>query len=526
MSVIEKVKRIAQGAEARKKILAGVNKVADVVASTMGPHGRNVLIDQGEFEPPRITNDGVFVAKKIKLEDELERTAANSIIEVADQTDKKAGDGTTTSIVIAREILKTAFALLGDTRATEALLANSGSIGVMDVYRDIQNTLTDVKKKLKGKKATKQNLTDVAITSLENDVLGKKVAEIVSKVGEDGFVDVIEGFTGEIEYEILEGMDIRGRFTDEYFMLDKGRRETVLNDIPIVITNHKLEAVQDLSVITQALSKQGKEKAVIMAHGFSQIIRHNLLSIVQQSKGKIIYLPVKIPSLLPEEYEDVAVFCDAKVINKDANMLISDFKVEDCGYTNRFVINEDRSVLIGGRGKDNIAERIKILKNEKEREKDRMFKMKIDRRIASLAKGTARVHVAQNTVAQGKYLKLKIEDAVMAVQAAMTEGVVPGGGLALKEIAEELGEDNILHDALMAPYRQIQKNAGGEIEIKDNVLDPVKVVRVALENACSAAGTLITADSIIADKQNYELMGDGAVEGARIVAKALEDKKR
>lgn len=251
---------------------------------------------------------------------------------------------------------------------------------------------------------------------------------------------------------------------------------------------------------------KGKMKLVIISGGeasFSKPLIETIAGAMTQARTgnaeALQILAIKAPALISEELQDVAVYCDAVFIDRNAGMELKDYGLESMGYGKKIVVNEDEFIITGGRG--NVQGRIEVLTEQMELEKDAMFKEKMKRRIASLSSGIGLIRVGAMTETERGYIKLKIEDAVNAAKAAMEEGVVKGGGLALKEIAEELGKDNILYKALMAPYEKIQENAGGNFEIKKDILDPVKVIRLALENACSSAGILITTETAISERR-------------------------
>lgn len=530
MEDLDKV-TIELGGKAQKSLLDGVNLVADMVRKTLGPKGKNVII-QRPHRAPLVTNDGVTIAENVKINDPVQNLGGQTLIEIAKRTDERAGDGTTTSVVLSHKLINEYLKPnVADDDEPVSLMDQSGD--TIATYKEIQKQKDEVIKRLKKMAKsckTKEMLKQVASVSMEDEELGEIVSDIVHKVGENGFVTIEDGYLStEIVSEVISGMITDGTYAYQGYV-NNDKKESVHKDIKILVTNTPLEHSSDLMPLVNGLvTSQKKEdrvdKFVIVAPKFTpQVIQSMILTMKQPQKeldGKPFFLiPFKAPALTPERLEDLAVYCDAKFINKDDGMKLKDVRPTDLGFAKQIVANEDDIIITGGRGETMglVKERIKFLKENIKTEKDEMFKKKTERRIASLASGVGIIHVGALTDSEKGYKKKKIEDAINATKAALEEGVVPGGGLALKSIAEELGEDNVLYNTLMAPYLQIQENAGEEIEIPDHVLDPVKVTRTALENACSAAGVFLTTHAGIAEKSETS-----AEELVRLLKDASKD---
>lgn len=488
-------KVIATGAGARNRLLQGVNLVADLVKLTIGPKGRNVVIERGR-RSPLTTNDGVTIADNITHDDPIVKMGTQIINDVSKKTNEKAGDGTTTSIVLAQSLIKEHLSD-GENDLVAAITGNTTGV---ELYKDIIQSKEKALKelvKMATPVKTVEELEQVATASLEDPVIGKKIAEIVHEVGENGVVLLEDGFKGVIETEVIKGMRFLGKQAVPFFANQK--RETEMEKAQILVTGiHVTDVHEHLLPLVQNLSKTGKGHFVIVSPKFSQEVLTNIGGVVQQTGFKII--PIKSPSLTEEHLEDVAAYCDAKFIDERSNMRLRDVTPENLGEVQKLVVNDDETIMVGGRG--NVAERINVLKEHMNQEKDEMFKKKIERRIGSLASGIGVFRVGASSDTEKGYLKFKIEDAINATKAALEEGVVPGGGKALKEVAKKLGKDDVLYKMLQAPYEQIQENAGGKLTIPESVVDPVKVTRYALENACSVAGILLTTEGVIANKDH------------------------
>ncbi len=494
-------KIIVTGDRARKKILQGVETVGDAVGSTLGPHGRNAIIYR-KYKSPLITNDGVTIARHTFLEDEIEDLGAQTIVEIAMKTNDQAGDGTTTSVVIATALIKKCFKDMNDSIL-------GGQSNAMKMYRDINTAKNKVISALKeaSSPVKKDDVKKIVSTSLENLEYGKIISEMIDTVGKEGYISVEDNWATQygISSEVILGMKKVGSYASPY-LITNTRKEAVIEDAHILVTNYPMESVASLKGILEGLRTAGKMKLVIISGANIPFSKAFIAKVVDSSlKAKtdnpeaFQILAIKAPALTSQELGDVAVFCNAKFVDENADIRLKDITVDDLGFAKKTVVTEDDFVMTGGRGKTD--DRVKMLNQEIEMEKDTMFKEKLKRRVSSLTSGIGIIRVGAMTETERGYLKLKIEDAVNAAKAAIEEGTVKGGGLALKEIAESLGKDNILYEAIMAPYLKIQENAGGKLEIAKDIIDPVKVTRLAVENACSAAGILITTETAISERK-------------------------
>lgn len=497
---MEKPRLVISGSEAREKILAGVKKVAEVVGSTLGPYGRNVLIDRG-YRFPRITNDGVTVAKEIILEDEAEQMGAMALVEAAKRTNQDAGDGTSTSVVLAASITEKGLHKLG-----ESAFEVGGERSVMKLKHEIDEAkklvLAEITKH--AKPALKEDLELVAIASVENEELGKHIAEIVDKVGIDGCVIVEESLGDKMEFEVVEGMKKMGTYAHPGFATNE-RGEIVAEDVPVLViagnvfsANKVVDDFNAVKHLADDMLKNGFTKLVIFAEKYStDVIQYALAN---KLKGVFNFYLLKTPALMPEEIEDIAIYTGTKILDQNIKNAWQNYNFRDLGKVRKLVVTKDDINLYEGDGAETeIAARVASLKLKLEKEEIEPVKERIKRQLGAMAEGQAIIRVGSKAYTEASYLKDKIEDAVHAVKCAMEEGVVKGGGLCLKEIAESLPE-NILTDSLKTPYYKIQDNAGEAFEVSDSILDPAKVVRCSIENACAVAGTLLTTNTIIAQQ--------------------------
>jgi len=503
-------KKISFEDEAKAKLLAGVNKVGSYVGKTMGPAGQNWIIQQ-KFKSPQVHNDGVEVARHIFLEDETEDMGAQTLVDIAMNTNDEAGDGTTTSIVIADALITRGFKytdLAEHTGISPVAVAE-------DIYKQREIVLESLKKR--AVKLKKDDLYKVVSTSLRDWELGKKIADMLNEVGVDGRIAVEENWETKREttFETVKGMKVLGKSASPYFANTANGKEALWKDALILVTNEKIETFGALTKIVNEMKTKGKIKLVII-NGNSEgtacyskrfvgdLIKARLSTIEMAKRGvqMVEILPIEAPSLTSEELKDISTYINARFIDINASRNVSDMKFEDLGTAKDVAATNDGNIHITG-GKGNTEERINELKKQMDLEQDQMFKNKIKNRIASLSASQGLIRVGAPTEAEQTYLKEKVIDAVNAGKAAMEEGVIQGGGVPLKEIAEELGKDSILYEALQAPYKTIQANAGGNLEIKPDILDAVKVTRLAVENALSAGAQIIASCGAIVDTREH-----------------------
>ena len=503
-------KIIALGEDATKRFLEGINIMDVLVGGTLGPYGMNRIIHR-KYRSPLITNDGVTIARNVYLKDEIADLAAQTLVEIAMKTNDTAGDGTTTSIVIASELIRDSMKTIADSSKSAAFGIKGKN--AMQVSRDIYAALPEVFSLLEKQKHILEGdeIDDVISTSLENLEYGKTLGVLIRDVGIDGYVSVEDNWGTKygIETETTKGMRFLGTYASPYLANERNAKEAVWEDTYVLVTNEKIETPVVLKSLIQEMQVAKKRRLVIIGgfsestSPFSKEFISGLAQVMNEAaKGNpemIQILAVKTPTLTSDELEDVATFLDGTFYDKNLGRKIEDARMIHLGFAKKFVVGEDDVNIIGGKGDPTI--RIGVLKEQVELEKDPMFKEKLLRRIASLSSGVGIIRVGAPTEQERTYLKYKLEDAVNAAKAALEEGIVPGGGLALKSVAEALGEKNLLYKALMAPYERIQNNAPEAFEIGESIKDPYKVVRLALTNAVSAAAQLISSNGAIATRR-------------------------
>ena len=510
---------IENGREARRKILKGAARVGELVGASLGPRGRTAII-RTKYSAPQIVHDGVTIARNIMLKDEIEDLGAQTLIEGSMKTDARAGDGTTTCTVLASKIVSEYARKIEeeDKNHSDSGMLQEGGSGNADVNRmakEILDTGRIVVEKLKkqAKPLVKKQLKDVVSSSL--GILFPEfidsIADTVEAVGKDGYVSVEDNWHTKygVETELIKGMRFTGTYATQYSVNTK-RKEAIFEDVPVIVCNHDLASMtmfyrnnKPEDSILADLIKKGHRKIVILANKFeAPLVKLMASTIVQARAGNtnlVDFLCVKAPSLTTEQWIDVATFCGGDFFDKNrSDVKLADVQIPHLGFVKKIVVNEDEVVMIGGRG--NVNERIVKLQEELEIEKDPAFKEQTKRRIGALQSGFAVIRVGATTEGERMIVKKKIEDAVNAAKCAMEEGVVAGGGLALKKIAEELGEKHPMYASFMEPYNLIQRSSGGNLIIPKTVIDPLKVTRIAVETACSVAASLITAEVGIAEK--------------------------
>lgn len=509
------------GADARKKMLSGVNKVYDAVRRTLGPAGKNALLPRTMNRGPRNTNDGVTISENVRqLKDPHERLAAEFFGEGAKKTNEVAGDGTTTTTVLAGHLINK---VLKDLPENSEAQIGVSKTNVMAIRKEIKDAaalvVEEIKKQAKPVK-TLEDLEKIALISIEDEAAAKTVAGMVWELGVDNYIDTTEGFKGEVETEIIRGMRFPAKVAARVFVNKPERHEMLVEDAPVFITNYKIDNAIEIAHIVNNLKVA---KLAIIAPDFSDNV---LVTFVNGAKNGIFVFPIKVPSLRTVQLEDLAVYTKATLIDKDTGRKLDNVTQNDLGFAERIVVketeNKEDAVLLGGKGEKTkrgegslVTERCDMLKKQMEEARNNVEKEQLKMRIANMASAVGIIRVGHKTNAELLYLKLKIEDGVYACKAALEEGYVKGGGLALKEIAETLPE-NILTETLKEPYDQIQKNAGG-IKIGKEVIDPAKVVRLEVEHATSIAAQMITTDIITADVREEESPADGY----KAIAKAI-----
>ncbi len=534
-------KQIISGEVARKALRAGVDKVADAVKITIGPRGRNVVMDKG-YGAPMITNDGVSIAKEITLPNKMENMGAEIVKEVASKTDEIAGDGTTTAVILMQ-------ALVREGMSRIAMGANPMGVrrGMESALRDSVEMLRLMAKPIK----TDDEIEQVATISVESDEMGKKIAETIKKVGKDGVVTVEESQSFGIDAEIVEGMEFDKGYVSPYMITNPERMEAVYKDAYILLTDKKISSIQDVLPLLEKMASTGHKELVILAEDVDGEALTTF--VVNKLRGGFSTLAVKAPGYGERKKDvlgDIAAVTGGTVISDEVGLSFENVTVEMLGRAGRVISTKEKTVIVDGKGKKtDVTKRVEQLKKEIARTDSKYDKEKLEERVAKLSGGVAILKVGAATETEMKYLKLKIEDAVKATKAAIAEGIVPGGGSTLVRVARALEEKigksdaskkghldkensefligyHIVSDALSAPFKQIVINAGRDdaavfikeiIESKGNagydaakdamvadmlkagIVDPVKVTRAGLEHAVSAAAILLTTEVAIAD---------------------------
>ncbi len=524
-------KQILFGEEARKSIHAGLQKSAQAVKVTLGPRGRNVVLEKS-YGAPRITNDGVSIAKEISFKDKFENMGAEMVKEVANKSNDVAGDGTTTTVVLLEAMVNEGLASL--TRGANAMGIRSG----MEQARDA--AVAELKKMAKPVEGRK-DIQQVATISAESEELGRIIAETVEKVGKNGVVTVEESQGMDLSYEVVEGLQIEKGYVSAYMVTNPERMEAEMRDAQILVTDRKIGGIQEILPLLEKVAAAGKRELVIIADD----VEGEALTtfVVNKLKGTFNVLAVKAPGFGDRKKEmlaDIAVIVGAEVLSSDMGMTFETAELSILGKATRVVAGKDTTVFVGGKGKkSDIEARVAQLEAIASQATSKFDKEKLEERIAKLSGGVAVIRVGAATETEMKYLKDKIDDAVKATKASIEEGIVPGGGTALAKVSrllrtedwdfdtkdEELGFA-IVGRALEAPLRQILLNAGkddgsvivervqnakgfagydalkGE-EVADmaeaGIIDPVKVTRSAVENAVSSAAILLTTEAAVAD---------------------------
>ncbi len=525
-------KQVIFGDEARQKLQRGVDTLARAVATTLGPKGRNVALDR-KFGSPSITHDGVSVAKEIELEDPFENMGAQLLKEAATKTNDIAGDGTTTSTVLAHAIV------------TEGIKALAAGANAMLLKRGIEAAAKAVSEKI-GEQAieikTKEEMAHVASISAQDETIGQLIADVFDKVGNDGVITVEESKGMEFETEYVEGMQFDRGYISPYFITDPEHMEAVIENPYILLHDKKISAAQDIVPILEKLVQKGKRELVIIAEDVDGEALATL--VLNKLRGMLNVLAVKAPGFGERRkamLQDIAILTGGTVISEETGRKLESVTLEDLGQAEKVVATKEETTIVGGKGDPKAIEaRIEQIRIEIDRATSDYDREKLQERLAKLAGGVAIIRVGAATETELKEKKHRVEDAVSATRAAVEEGIVPGGGVALLNASEALdgvkmdNEDaqmgvNIVHKALVMPMRLIAENAGldgavivdtvrrlqqeenntrigynvltGKYEdmIKAGVIDPAKVTKGALENAASIAAMILTTEALITE---------------------------
>ncbi|MFH1656858.1 MAG: chaperonin GroEL [bacterium] len=533
-------KQIFYNEEARKKLKIGADKLADAVKVTLGPKGRNVVLDKG-FGSPTITNDGVSIAKEIELEDKVENLGAEIVKEAAEKTNDMAGDGTTTAVVLAQAII------------TEGLKNVAAGADPLALKRGIERGVDKIVGALKEMAkdiTTKEEVAQVANISAENKEMGDLIAQIMDEVGRDGVVTIEESKTFGLQKEIVKGLQFDRGYISPYMMTSAERMEAAYEDPYILITDKKISSLQEILPVLEKVAQAGKKELVIIAEEVDGEALATL--IVNKLRGTFNTLAIKAPGFgdrRKEMLEDIAIVTGGKVISEEVGLKLDKVELDMLGQARKVVSTKENSTIVEGKGaKEDIEARISQIKQAIKASTSSFDKDKLEERLAKLSGGVAVLKVGAATEVEQKALQHKAEDALAATKAAVAEGIVPGGGVALLRSIKALdgldveGDEktgvNILRRALEAPIRTISANAGldgavvaeeikrregnfgfnaNTMEYQDlmesGIVDPVKVVRSALQNAASAAAMFLTTECVVVDKPDENKGGSAMPPG-------------
>ena len=525
-------KEIKFGEDARKKMLDGVNKLADTVKVTLGPKGRNVVLDKS-FGAPLITNDGVTIAKEIELDDPYENIGARFVKEVATKTNDIAGDGTTTATVLAQAIIK------------EGVKNVAAGGDPMAIKRGIDKAVESAVEGLKGISSEingKEDIARVASISANSNEIGELIAEAMEKVSKDGVITIEESKTATTGLNVVEGMQFDKGYISPYFVTDTDKMETVMENPYILITDKKISNIQEILPLLESLMQQSGKLLIIADDIESEALSTLVLN---KLRGVLNVAAVKAPGFgdrRKEMLEDIAVLTGGEVITSDLGLELKDTTIEQLGRAKQVKIQKENTIIVDGAGdKEKLSARVKQIKTQLEETTSEFDKEKLQERLAKIAGGVAVIEVGAATEVEMKEKKLRIEDALSATKAAVEEGIVAGGGTALVNIMpavekclnnlseeEKIGAKIVLK-ALEEPVRQIATNAGLEGAVilnkikssedgigfnaakeeyvdmkKIGIVDPTKVTRSALQNAASIASMILTTESVVTEKKEKE----------------------
>jgi chaperonin GroEL len=524
-------KQIVTGENSRQSILRGVNLLADAVKITLGPKGRNAVIEK-KFGAPIITKDGVTVAKEIELQDSLENMGAQMVREVASKTSDVAGDGTTTATVLAQAIFREGVKTVAAGASPMALKRG--------IEKAVDTAVEEIKKLHKDVKG--DMIAQIGTISANNDKqIGNIIAEAMKKVGKDGVITVEESKTMETQLEVVEGMQFDRGYLSPYFVTDPERMECVLEEPRILIHEKKISTMKDLLPLLEQIAKLGKPLLIIAEEVEGEALA---TLVVNKLRGTLQACAVKAPGFGDRRkamLEDIAILTGGKAITEDLGIKLENIKVEDLGKAKKVTIDKDNTTIVEGAGKASAIEgRVKQIRTQIEETTSDYDKEKLQERLAKLVGGVAVIKVGAATETELKEKKARVEDAMHATRAAVEEGIVPGGGTALlrcipaleriKAEGDEAIGVNIVKRALEEPLRQIAHNAGyegavvvGRVRESENehfgfnaetaeygdlvkmgVIDPAKVTRLALQNAASVSALMLTTEALVAEIKEEE----------------------
>ncbi len=512
--------------DARSAMLKGVDQLADTVKSTLGPKGRNVVLEQS-YGSPTITNDGVTIAKAIELDDHFENMGAKLVSEVASKTNDIAGDGTTTATVLTQSIVN---------EGMKNVTAGANPVGIRRGIEEATKTAVDSLHAMAHEVKTQEDIAQIASVSSASEETGKLIAEAMEKVGHDGVITIEESRGVDTSLDVVEGMQFDRGYLSQYMVTDNDKMEADLDNPYILITDKKISNIQDILPLLQSIVEQGKP-LLIIADDISGEALPTL--VLNKMRGTFNVVAVKAPGFgdrRKEQLQDIAILTGGTVITDDLGLELKDTTIDQLGQANKVTVTKDNTTIVEGAGsKDAISERVEFIRNQIGETTSDFDKEKLQERLAKLAGGVAVVRVGAATETELKERKYRIEDALNATRAAVEEGFVAGGGTALinviKDVAalKETGDVqtgiNIVKRALEEPVRQIAENAGLEgsviVEkmkeqkpgvgfnaatdewvdmIKAGIVDPTTVTRSALQNAASVSALLLTTEAVVAEK--------------------------
>jgi chaperonin GroEL len=521
---------------ARDAILRGVRTLADAVAVTLGPKGRNVVLEKS-FGSPTVTKDGVTVAKEIDLENKFENMGAQMVKEVASQTSDKAGDGTTTATILARSIYEEGLKLVAAGHSPMDLKRG--------IDRAVEAVVAELKKLSKPTKSRKEIAQVGSISANGDETIGNIIAEAMDKVGKEGVITVEEAKGLDTTLEVVEGMQFDRGYISPYFVTDRERMEAILEDPYILVTERKITTMPDLVPILEQVARGGKPLLVIAEEVEGEALA---TLVVNKIRGVLNVCAVKAPGFgdrRKEMLKDIAVLTGGQVVSEELGIKFENLTLSDLGRAKRVVVDKDNTTIIDGAGKKSEIEgRIKLIRNQTEETTSDYDREKLQERLAKLVGGVAVINVGAATETEMKEKKARVEDALHATRAAVEEGVVPGGGVAylrclgalqkLKVDQEQEFGVQIVRRALEEPIRRIAANAGWEGAVvlnrvkdgtgafgfnantetfedleKAGVIDPTKVSRTALQNAASVASLLLTTEAMVAERPKKKAKGAG-----------------
>ena len=524
-------KEIRFSSDARQSMLKGVNTLADAVSVTLGPKGRNVVLEKS-YGSPLITNDGVSIAKEIELEDHFENMGAKLVYEVANNTNDIAGDGTTTATILARDMI---------VNGMKQVEKGANPVLMREGIERASKAVAEVLLKNSHKVETSRDIASVATISSSNSHIGELIAQAMEKVGRDGIINVDESNSFDDELEVNEGMQYDKGYVSPYFVSDTDKMEVEMDNPLILVTNQKITNLQEILPVLEQVLKANKPLLLIAEDYENEAISSLVLN---KLRGAFNVVATKAPGFgdkQKEMLEDIAVLTGAKFYNKDLNMKLSDLTIEDLGTIKKVIVKKDNTTLIGHSSSEAVNARVEELKTQLANTKSDYEKKSLKERIGKLSNGVATIKVGATTEAELKEKKLRIEDALNATKAAVDEGIVVGGGAALVEAYEELKNQvrdtnvdiqnviNVVMNYLFSPLTQIAINAGYDEEeivsiqktaekdfgfdaktgdwvnmFEAGIIDPTKVTRSALLNAASISALFLTTEAGVAELPKKE----------------------